>query len=67
MFYVDEHITRLPHAAFRGHTHDEMYFGIGDHIPDELDATKKIARQSRMDVNRATHCPMCQPLESVAN
>ena len=66
-FYVDEHNTRLPHSAFRGQTPDEMYFGTGDQIPDELDAAKNVARQSRMDVNRATSCPTCEPLELIAN
>ncbi|MCH9032969.1 MAG: DDE-type integrase/transposase/recombinase [Planctomycetes bacterium] len=66
-FYVDEHNTRLPHSAFRGQTPDEMYFGTGDRIPDELDAAKKVARQSRMEVNRATLCPTCQPLVALAS
>ncbi|MCH8242361.1 MAG: transposase [Planctomycetes bacterium] len=65
-FYVDEHNTRLPHSAFRGQTPDEMYFGNGAHIPDELDAAKKVARQSRMEVNRSTSCPTCQPLVALA-
>ena len=66
-FYVDEHNTRLPHSAFRGQTPDEMYFGTGDRIPDELDAAKKVARQSRMEVNRATLCLTCQPLVALAS
>ncbi len=66
-FYVDEHNTRLPHSAFRGQTPDEMYFGTGDHIPDELDAAKKVTRQSRMEVNRATSCSTCQPLVALAS
>ena len=65
-FYVDEHNTRLPHSAFRGQTPDEMYFGTGTHIPEELDGAKKAARQSRMEVNRATSCPTCQPLAALA-
>ncbi len=66
-FYVEEHNTRLPHSAFRGQTPDEMYFGTGDRIPDELDAAKKVARQSRMDVNRTTSCLACRPLELIAS
>jgi len=65
-FYVDEHNTRLPHSAFRGQTPNEMYFGTGAHIPAELDAAKKVARQSRMELNRATWCPTCQPLVALA-
>ena len=65
-FYVDEHNTRLPHSAFRGQTPDEMYFGTGDRVPDEIGAAKKNARESRMEVNRATLCPTCQPLLALA-
>ena len=61
-FYVDEHNARLPHSAFRGQTPDEMYFGTGDHIPGELEAAKRAARQTRMEVNRTTFCPTCEPL-----
>jgi transposase InsO family protein len=66
-FYVHEHNTRLPHSAFRGQTPDEMFFGTGDRIPDELEAAKKVARQSRMEANRATSCPACQPLVALAS
>ncbi len=66
-FYVDEHNARLPHSAFRGQTPDEMYFGTGDRVPDKLDAAKKAARQTRMEVNRATLCPACQPLVALAS
>jgi len=66
-FYVTEHNQRLPHSAFRGQTPDEMYFGTGDRIPDELDAAKKSARQSRMKMNRATSCPMCRPSALIAS
>ena len=58
-FYVDEHNARLPHSAFRGQTQDEMYYGTGNHIPDELEAAKSIARRSRMLLNRATSCRTC--------
>jgi transposase InsO family protein len=66
-FYVDEHNTRLPHSAFRGQTPDEMYFGTGDRIPNELDSAKKVARQFRMELNRATSCTMCNLTESISN
>ncbi len=66
-FYVDEHNTRLPHSAFRGQTPDEMYFGTGDHITDDLHIAKKKARESRMEVNRSTSCPTCDPLAWINN
>ena len=65
-FYV-AHNTHLPHSAFRGQTPDEMYFGTGNRIPAELEATKKAARQTRMEVSRTTSCPTCELLMSVAN
>jgi len=58
---------RLPHSAFRGETPDEMYFGTDNHIPDELEAAKKAARQSRMEVNRTISCPTCEPLKPIAS
>ncbi len=66
-FYVDEHNTRLPHSAFRGQTPHEMYFGTGNRVPHALDAAKKVARQFRMELNRATSCTMCNPIESTFN
>jgi len=62
-FYVEEHNTRLPHSAFHGQTPEEMYFGTGDHIPDDLHIAKKEARDSRMEVNRSTSCPVCKPVD----
>ncbi|MCC7420300.1 MAG: transposase [Planctomycetaceae bacterium] len=61
-FYVSEHNARLPHSAFRGQTPDEMYHGTGNHIPKELELTRKAARQARMDANRKRTCPRCDPL-----
>ena len=66
-FYVDEHNRHLPHSAFRGQTPDEMHFGTGRPIPDRLDADKKAARQSRMEVNRSTSYPTCEVLVSIAS
>jgi len=65
-FYVEEHNTRLPHSAFRGQTPDEMYFGTGNHIPQELATGRKDARQSRLEVNRNKSCPRCEPTELIS-
>ncbi len=62
-FYVEQHNTRLPHSAFRGQTPDEMYFGTGNHIPGDLHIARKEARESRMEVNRSTSCPICEPVD----
>jgi putative transposase len=51
-FYVSEHNTVLPHAAFRGKTPDEIYFGRDDHVPVQLTEGKHLARQTRLEANR---------------
>ena len=61
-FYIAEHNRVLPHSAFKGQTPDEMYFGTGDAIPEELDAAKEAARAERLEVNRSRTCPVCDPL-----
>jgi hypothetical protein len=58
-FYVDEHNTKMPHPAFRGQTPDEMFFGTGASVPDELAAAKSNARAARMAANRAISCEHC--------
>jgi hypothetical protein len=35
-FYVEQHNTVVPHAAFAGQTPDEMYFGRGEQVPADL-------------------------------
>ena len=60
-FFVHEHNACIPHSAFHGQTPDEMYFGTGDKVPDELDAAKKAARKKRMEVNRSLSCATCDP------
>ena len=35
-FYVEQHNAHMPHSAFRGQTPDEMYFGTGASVPDQL-------------------------------
>ncbi len=65
-FYVQQHNTHLPHSAFRGQTPDEMYFDTGNHIPLELEAARKVARQARMQANRAETCQECEELVSIS-
>ena len=66
-FYVDEHNIRFPHSAFRGQTPNEMYFDTGNHIPKELEASRKAARESRMEVNRTASCPTCEQRTSISS
>ena len=61
-FYIAEHNGAIPHSAFKGQTPDEMYFGTGDEVPEELEAAKVAARAERMEVNRARSCRRCDPL-----
>ena len=58
-FYVQEHNTRVPHAAFEGQTPDEMYFGTGEAVPEALAEARRAARQARLETNRAVACSVC--------
>ena len=66
-FYVDQHNTHLPHSAFQGQTPDEMYLGTGSHIPNQLKEERLVARQSRLETNRAMSCRKCEPLVSIGS
>ena len=59
-FYVDEHNTRLPHSAFSGQTPDEMYFGTGEHVPNELQFDRKAACRARIRFQRSLSCAVCE-------
>lgn len=48
-WYVREHSTVLPHAAFDGQTPDEMYFGRGADIPDQLAQRRLKVRRQRLN------------------
>ena len=58
-FYVAEHNQMMPHSAFQGQTPDEMYFGRGATIPDELALKRREAQKKRVDQNRKTGCSDC--------
>jgi putative transposase len=58
-FYVAEHNGHIPHSAFRGQTPDEMYFGKGDAVPDQLAAAREAARRARLAENREKGCSVC--------
>ncbi len=59
-FYVSEHNSRIPHSAFKGQTPDEMYFGTGGEIPFQLENQRALARQKKLEINRATSCQICE-------
>jgi hypothetical protein len=58
-FYVTEHNEVLPHSALNGRTPDEVYFGRGENIPEELAAARKVARKERLAANRTLSCEAC--------
>ena len=66
-FYVDQHNSYLPHSAFRGQTPDEMYFGIGDNIPQQLEEARREARELRMATNRSKSCRVCEGTIAINN
>jgi len=59
-FYVSEHNTRMPHAAFHGQTPDEIYYGRGDDVPDHLAEARRRARKMRLETNRNLSCEACR-------
>jgi hypothetical protein len=58
-FYVNEHNTKMPHSAFAGQTPDEMFFGTGGKVPEELALARSTARAARLAANRAMSCELC--------
>jgi putative transposase len=58
-FYIDQHNLIIPHSAFEGQTPDEMYYGLGNHITEELAAYRLEARQERLRYNRSVSCQEC--------
>jgi hypothetical protein len=58
-FHVNEHNTKMPHPAFGGQTPDEMFFGTGAKVPEELALAKTNARAARLAANRAISCELC--------
>ena len=58
-FYVAEHNQMMPHSAFDGQTPDEMYFGRGEAVPDELAQRRREARGIRVEQNRNIACSEC--------
>ena len=60
-FYVGQHNTQLPHLAFRGQTPNEMYFGTGATIPENLQKAHLAARQTRLIANCQSTCQTWLP------
>ena len=58
-FYVAQHNSVLPHAAFRGETPDEMYLGTASDVQKTLSTQRAAARTARLAANRAARCEIC--------
>jgi len=66
-FYVVEHNTVMLHSAFDGQTPDEMYFGRGEAVPDELAQKRREARSRRVEENRKMTCSNCPRVSAVVS
>lgn len=61
-FYVEQHNSHVPHSALKGlQTPDEMYFSKGAAVPEQLQAARVVARQTRRESNLTQRCNTCQP------
>jgi putative transposase len=58
-FCVEQHPTRMSHAACHGPTPDEMYFGAATNLPAELASARSHPRAARLVANRAMSCDRC--------
>jgi putative transposase len=65
-FNISEHNTKLPHSTFKGQTPDEMYFGTGADIPDQLKASRLADQKKRLATNRAQSCRSCEDSPSLS-
>ena len=60
-FYVTQHNTVMPHAAFNGATPDEMFSGTARRLGARLGHARDLARQRRLQHNRSRSCETCAP------
>jgi len=58
-FYVKEHNDSVPHAAFKGQTPSEVYFGHSENTIKNLEEVRQLSRQKRFETNRAISCDEC--------
>ena len=56
-FYVEQHNKVIPHSAFKDwQTPDEMYFGKGSEVHEQLKALRLKAKLARREANLAVRC-----------
>ena len=58
-FYIREHNSVMPHAAFDGLTPDEMYFGTGDAILERIAERRARGREDRIRMNTTRSRDTC--------
>ena len=58
-FYIEEHNTVIPHAAFQGQTPQEVFDGDGSDLPQQLASMRAHARTARIAENQRAHCDAC--------
>ncbi len=59
---IDSHIYSSHHRpCAHSQTPDEVYFGTGTRVADELAAARLKARRKRLAANRALSCSACEP------
>jgi hypothetical protein len=58
-FYVEQHNAVMPHSAFKGQTPNEMYFGTGGAVLDELAEHRRDALRRRLERNQEVACAAC--------
>ena len=62
-FYVTQHNTVMPHAAFNGATPDEVFSGAAGPLSARLAHARDQARRQRLQHNRSRSCETCAPAE----
>ena len=60
-FYVTQHNTVMPHAAFNGATPDEVFSGTAGPVGARLAHARDQARRQRLQHNRSRSCETCAP------
>ena len=60
-FYVTQHNTVMPHAAFNGASPDEVFSGTAGRLGARLAHARAHARQRRLQHNRSRSCETCAP------
>ncbi len=60
-FHVEQHNSVMPHSAFHGQTPDEVYFGTGARVVEDLAVVRARARRKRLASNRVLSCSLCGP------